>query len=126
MGAEAVATVTDHQQAISTLGNALHKAQSDLTALAVDHAIVKSDVGAVIDQAGWAVAACKDLGRARDVLEDDLRLFKAETRELRKRHEIDHYVQSEAADATRALLRLVSEPLHRGFLGRLRWLFTGK
>lgn len=67
----------------------------------------RADLAAVIDQAGWAVARAKDLGRQTDRLVLDLSVLAQEHKMLR-----EAYIANEQAGLT--------------FWGRLRWLLRGR
>lgn len=131
----AAASAFDRQaEAIQALYEKLH-AQSHVIAdlcIARDEAQKRwVDLAAVIDQAGWAVAQCKDLGRTRNEAVDDAKLALAEAKAA----------CSHALVCTRALeaLKVGVSSYHEAFAtrldrleavgsfwDRLRWLFTGR
>lgn len=75
---------------------------------------VQRDLAAVIDQAGWAVARAKDLGRQLDGVACDLGDVAQQVAVLKQQHRMleDAYIGHEHAWLT--------------LWGRLRWLVRGR
>lgn len=99
MGVEALSVINDHEDAISTLAAGLHKTQVDVAVNVTGAAALADEQRAYVD--------------GRD-------------RELRACCQERWDSTSSSLARAFAAIAAIDEWRDRGFLARLRWLFTGK